>query len=188
MHTSARLASDLLTTDRLNAGFQNICPMFQKLKILIGPFHPKTTHDSLSLKDKSCLSCVWVNQNSWTTMCLLPLEAPEPSSSPEHWFGLTRLYVSVQLLTPQIKLFVLCGFDTNYRSTHLAIPGNASGKEPTCLCRGHKRYMLDPWVGKISWRRPWQPTPVFLSGEFHGQMSLGGYSPRGHRSQTRLSD
>ena len=30
----------------------------------------------------------------------------------------------------------------------------------------------DPWVGKIPWRKRWQPTPVFLPGEFHGQRSL----------------
>ena len=36
---------------------------------------------------------------------------------------------------------------------------------------------FDPWVGKISWRRKWQPTPVFLPGESHGQGSLAGYSP-----------
>ena len=37
---------------------------------------------------------------------------------------------------------------------------------------------FDPktWVGKILWRREWQPTPLFLSGEFHGQRSLAGYS------------
>jgi len=29
-----------------------------------------------------------------------------------------------------------------------------------------------PWVGKIPWRRKWQPTPVFLPGESHGQRSL----------------
>ena len=34
--------------------------------------------------------------------------------------------------------------------------------------------MLDPWVGKIPWRRKWQPTPVFLPKEFHGQRSLAG--------------
>ena len=34
---------------------------------------------------------------------------------------------------------------------------------------------FDPWVRKIPWRREWQPTPVFLSGEFHGQRSLAGY-------------
>jgi len=31
--------------------------------------------------------------------------------------------------------------------------------------------------GKILWRRAWQPTPVFLAGEFHGQRSLEGYCP-----------
>ena len=34
---------------------------------------------------------------------------------------------------------------------------------------------FDPWFGKIPWRREWQPTPVFLPGEFHGQRSLAGY-------------
>ena len=31
---------------------------------------------------------------------------------------------------------------------------------------------FDPWAGKIPWRREWQPTPVFLPGESHGQRSL----------------
>ena len=38
---------------------------------------------------------------------------------------------------------------------------------------------FDPWVGKIPWRRKWQPTPVFLPGESHGWRSLVSYSPRG---------
>ena len=58
-------------------------------------------------------------------------------------------------------------------------PGAASGKELACQCRRSKRHRFDPWVGKIPWRRKWQPTPVFLSGELHGQRSLEGYSPRG---------
>ena len=33
-----------------------------------------------------------------------------------------------------------------------------------------------PWVGKIPWRREWQPTPVFLPGEFHGLRTLPGYT------------
>ena len=41
------------------------------------------------------------------------------------------------------------------------------------LCRFH------PWVGKIPWRWKWQSTPVFLSGESHGQRSLMGYGPWG---------
>ena len=36
-------------------------------------------------------------------------------------------------------------------------------------------------VGKIPWRRGWQPTPVFLPGEFHGQRSLADYSLFGHK-------
>ena len=38
---------------------------------------------------------------------------------------------------------------------------------------------FDCWVRKILWRRKWQPTPVFLPGEFHGLRSLTGYSPWG---------
>ena len=40
------------------------------------------------------------------------------------------------------------------------------------------RLRLDPWVGKIPWKRAWQPTLVFLPGEFHGQRCLAGYSPQ----------
>ena len=38
----------------------------------------------------------------------------------------------------------------------------------TPQCRRLKRLGFDPWVGKIPWRRAWQPTPVFLPGESHG--------------------
>ena len=49
-----------------------------------------------------------------------------------------------------------------------------SSKESTCQCR---RCSLDSWVGKIFWRRKWQPTVLFLPGKYHGQKSLVGYSP-----------
>ena len=41
------------------------------------------------------------------------------------------------------------------------------------------RHWIHPWVRKISWRREWQPTPIFLPGESHGQRSLAGCSPWG---------
>jgi len=41
--------------------------------------------------------------------------------------------------------------------------------------------MFNPWVGKIPWRRIWLLIPVVLPGEFHGQRSLVGYSPWGHK-------
>ena len=43
-----------------------------------------------------------------------------------------------------------------------------NGKEYTCQCRRYKRHGLNPWVGKIPWRRKWVPTPVSLPREFHG--------------------
>ena len=36
-------------------------------------------------------------------------------------------------------------------------------------------------MGKIPWRRAWQPTPAFLPGESQGQRSLTGYSPWGRK-------
>ena len=52
-----------------------------------------------------------------------------------------------------------------------------------------KTIALPIWtfVSKVR-RRQWQPTPVFLPGESHGQRSLVGYSLWGHKSRTRLSD
>ena len=62
--------------------------------------------------------------------------------------------------------------------TRLRLPCWLSGKESTYQCRRHK---FEPWVGKIPWRRAWQPTPVFMPGESRGQRSLAGYSPWGHK-------
>ena len=49
---------------------------------------------------------------------------------------------------------------------------------PSLQCR---RPGYDSWVGEIPWRRKCQPSPVFLPGESHGQRSLAGYSPWGHK-------
>ena len=67
-----------------------------------------------------------------------------------------------------------------------SFPGGASGKESVCQCRRHKTVRFDPLVGKIPWRRAWQPTPVFLPGESQGQRSLAGYSP--WRSEEHTSE
>ena len=67
------------------------------------------------------------------------------------------------------------------------LPWWLGGNEPTCQCRRCRRHGFDPWVGKIPWRRKWQPIPVFLPGESKGQRSLVGYSPWGH-SQTDTTE
>ena len=61
-------------------------------------------------------------------------------------------------------------------------PGGTSSKEPICQCRRQQRYGFNPWVGKIPGRRKWQPTPIFSPGKSHGQRSLLGYSPQGHKN------
>ena len=47
------------------------------------------------------------------------------------------------------------------------------------ICMQLRRPGFDPWVRKIPWRRAWQPTPVFLPGESHGQRGLVGCRPWG---------
>ena len=63
---------------------------------------------------------------------------------------------------------------------HSRLPRRCSGKKK-CQCRRCKRYRFDPWVGKIPWRRKWQPTPIYLPGKFHEQRNLEGYSPWGRK-------
>ena len=54
-------------------------------------------------------------------------------------------------------------------------PRGTSGKESAHQCG------FNPWIGKMLWKRTWEPTPVFLPGESHGQRSLVGCSPCGHK-------
>ena len=68
-----------------------------------------------------------------------------------------------------------CSFSSCYSS----LPSGRrclSGKESIIQCR---RCEFNPWLGKITWGRKWQPTTIFLPGKFHGQSSLVGYSPQG---------
>ena len=57
---------------------------------------------------------------------------------------------------------------------------NLATVQETC-----RRYRFCPLFKKIPWRREWQPTPVFLPGEFHGPRNLAGYSPRGCKESDR---
>ena len=66
---------------------------------------------------------------------------------------------------------------------HKGLPPWLSAKQSACQCR---RQGVDPWDGKIPWRRAWQPTPVFLPGESHGQEHDALQSMGITKSQTRL--
>ena len=58
------------------------------------------------------------------------------------------------------------------------LPCWLSSKESVCQCR---RSRFDPWVGKIPWRRKWQPTPILWPGEYQGQRSLVDCNPCGQK-------
>ena len=62
-----------------------------------------------------------------------------------------------------------------------------NGKEPACQCRRHRKCEFDPYVHKISWRRAWQPTLVFLPGKSHGQES-GRLPSQSHKESDNRRD
>ena len=62
---------------------------------------------------------------------------------------------------------------------HLGFSGGSKGR----VCLQSRRPEFNPWVGKIPWRRKWQPIPVCLPGKLHGRLQS-----KGSQSQTRLSD
>ena len=75
-----------------------------------------------------------------------------------------------------------------YLSEGVGFPGGASGKEPACQCRRHKRCGCNPWARKILWRRAQQSTPVFLPGYL---MDRGAWWSTVHgvtKSQTWLGE
>ena len=61
------------------------------------------------------------------------------------------------------------------------LPRWLSGKDSVCNTGAVEDTGLIPGSGRSPGRRAWQPTPVFLPGESHGQRSLVGYSPWGHK-------
>ena len=105
----------------------------------------------------SCTACV----------ILVPRPEIEPTPhavearSPNHW------------TTREVPEFIF-----SIRCPVPQVPWWLSGRESTCQFRRHR---FDPWVGKIPWRRKWQPILVFLPGKSHGQRSLAGYSLWGCR-------
>ena len=64
---------------------------------------------------------------------------------------------------------------------HMNILYVHAGKESACIAGDTGDAGSIPGPGRIPWRRKCQPPPVFLPGESHGQRSLVGYSPWGHK-------
>ena len=96
---------------------------------------------------------------------------------------LCRPLLPLSSVFPSPKLFLKKNFGIQLVYSVVLVSGVGlprwlSGKESACQCRGPR---FNPWVRKIPCRRKWQPTPVFLPGESHGQRSLVGYRTWSHR-------
>ena len=109
----------------------------------------------------------------------------------KEWFSYRKIYKAVywkrQLeFDNEIEILEYIKYKQFINEELVTFPGGTIGKEPACHCRRCKRCRFDPWVRKIPWRRAWQPTPVFLPGESHGQ---GAWRATAHgvaESQPRL--
>ena len=71
-----------------------------------------------------------------------------------------------------------CFFGIRSFNPHNGLIKWLNSKEFICQFRRHG---FDPWRRKFPWRREWLPTPVFSPEKSHGQRSLAGYSPWGHK-------
>ena len=92
------------------------------------------------------------------------------------WF---QLHILFFLGLPILWFFF---FNIIYMSI-LGFPGGSVAKNPPANAGDR----FDPWSRKIFWRRKCQPCPVFLPGKPHGQRSLVGYSPWGHKESDNLA-
>ena len=124
------------------------------------------------------LSTEFPRQEHWSR---LPFSSPRGFSWPR---DLTRISCIVRQILYHwatrevpLQLELYANIEIKHLFSYLfgPFPGGANGKEPTCQYRD-VRDSFDPCVGKIPWSRKWQPTPIFLPRESHGQRSLVGYN------------
>ena len=146
----------------------NIIPGFQILFALTVPFAWIFLPSSSS----------FVSKPSPEHLSVRPCQSCPLKVLPYH----IALYIIFKALTStwnHLSIIYLSIYPCIYLSIYLSsiYGGFPGGSVVMNLPDNAKRHRFDPWVGKTSWRRKWQPTPVFLPGESHGQRSLVGYSP-----------
>ena len=119
--------------------------------------------------DFSCILSLFLIFSIWTSTCGLFRHQVEFFS--RRFFPLILFYIA-GLYFPLVSLVFLIIF---FQWIIFWASQVVSGKESSCQCSRCQRCGLDPWVGKIPWRK-WLPTPIFLPGKFYGQRRLVGYS------------
>ena len=98
-------------------------------------------------------------QDSWPQLSLSPLPVPHSPTHIPSSCWISHLYPLRYTLDALVSILP-------------SFPGSSDGKESACQCR---RPRIHPWG------RTWQPTPVLVPRESHGQGNLVGYSPWGHK-------
>ena len=122
------------------------------------------------------------------------LENPEDRGA--WWAAVHRVTQSLSRLK-RLSMHAYMHWRRKWQPTPVFLPGESQGQRSLVACclwgrtesdtaeatrqRQCRKPRFDPWIGKIPWRRKWQPSSVFLPVEFHGQRSLTGYSPWGHK-------
>ena len=91
----------------------------------------------------------------------------------EEWVCIIYIHVYIHINT-RVTICVYTRINIDAYALNGGFPSGSAAKEPTCQCRRCKTSGYDPWVGKIPWRRKWQPTPVFFCEKSQGQRSVVG--------------
>ena len=129
---------------------------FWKRKLCL-PFLIFSLHVGISF----CFSMHFVPNDSPITIKFIFCHFTKISDTEPSFLNFKREALSYRLWPSGIKNFKILWMREGF-------PGGTVLKNSTCQCRKCKSCRFDPWVGKIPWRRKWQPTPLFLPGKFHG--------------------
>ena len=138
----------------------------------------KTKDEMLGMASPTQKPWIWASSGSWWwamkpgVLQSIDVGSRHTSSIVEPWKHL----LSERSQTPKTiynRIPFIWHSDKGKTIEWRGFPWWLSGREPACQCR---RCRFDPCVWKIPWRKKWQPTPIFLPGEFHGQRNLVGYS------------
>ena len=98
------------------------------------------------------------------------------ASFEEHCLGILDYF----LFGVYLLVFPRWNMGSGFGGRGLGFPGGSAVKNPPAM--QEMQEMQVPSLGwELPWRGKWQPTPVFLPGQSHGQRSLVGCSPNGHK-------
>ena len=163
----------------------NISPMRKPDSILAEYFDDIGRPQKCPTNNRQGLN-IWLKEYSMRCWNQTDL-GPNTTLAAYHLRVLEKSLNSLRLISLTIKMEIRLRHQIYVRTG--GFPGGTSGKEPICQCRRVRDApAFDPWVRKIPWRRAWQPTPVFLPEESHGQRSLAGHGITKELDMTEVTE